>query len=63
MYAESTPTAHIPSQAARSAETLDAVASAGWDGERDAFFRLTAALFPPAFTSGAGVLLASYDED
>ena len=35
-----------------------------WDDERDArFFRLTAALFTPAFCHGAGVLLASYDPD
>jgi hypothetical protein len=33
-----------------------------WDDIRDiTFFRLTATLFPPAFTFGASVLLASYD--
>ena len=35
-----------------------------WDDERDsAFFRITAALFSCEFTYGAGVLLASYDDD
>jgi hypothetical protein len=27
------------------------------------FFRIVQSLFPPSFTFGAGVLLASYDED
>jgi hypothetical protein len=27
------------------------------------FFRVVSALFPPEFTAGAGVLLASYDEE
>ena len=35
-----------------------------WDDERDGqFFRLTDGLFPPAYSYGAGVLLASYDPD
>jgi hypothetical protein len=35
-----------------------------WDEERDGrFFRITAALFGADFCYGAGVLLASYDED
>lgn len=35
-----------------------------WDDERDtAFFRITASLFPCEFTYGAGVLLASYDDE
>jgi hypothetical protein len=35
-----------------------------WVDSRDVpFFRITNALFPPEFLSGAGVLLASYDED
>ena len=35
-----------------------------WDDLRDeAFFRCVAAVFPPAYTSGATVLLASYDHD
>lgn len=35
-----------------------------WNDDRDgAFFRITATLFPPAFTSGASVLLASYDDE
>lgn len=34
-----------------------------WDDARDIpFFRLTARLFTPAFSFGAGVLLASYDD-
>ena len=34
-----------------------------WDPKRDtAFFRITAPLFPRAFTEGASVLLASHDE-
>ena len=34
-----------------------------WDDDRDtAFFRITASLFSTAFTFGASVLLASYDE-
>jgi hypothetical protein len=35
-----------------------------WDDARDVpFFRITADLFPAAFCSGAGVLLASYDDE
>jgi hypothetical protein len=35
-----------------------------WDDQRDeAFFRCVAALFTPAYTAGATVLLASYDHD
>ena len=35
-----------------------------WDDERDGrFFRITAALFGAELCYGAGVLLASYDED
>ena len=35
-----------------------------WDDERDGrFFRITAALFGADFCYGAGVLLASYDDD
>jgi uncharacterized membrane-anchored protein len=35
-----------------------------WDDQRDeAYFRCVAAVFAPAFTSGATVLLASYDHD
>jgi hypothetical protein len=35
-----------------------------WDEARDeAFFRLTALLFDPSFSYGAGVLLASYDPE
>ena len=35
-----------------------------WDDVRDlAFFSITASVFPPAFTYGAGVLLASYDDE
>jgi len=35
-----------------------------WDDERDTvFFRIVARLFSPAFDMGAGVLLASYDDD
>lgn len=35
-----------------------------WDDDRDtAFFRLTAQLFTSEFTYGAGVLLASYDDE
>ncbi len=35
-----------------------------WDDERDVpFFRITAELFSHDFVYGAGVLLASYDED
>lgn len=35
-----------------------------WDDERDGqFFRITSSLFEPAFCSGAGALLASYDPD
>lgn len=46
--------------AAYATETLPS----SWDDERDtAFFRITAELFSCEFTSGAGVLLASYDED
>ena len=61
MYAELTPTAAIPTQ---NRPSTDSSAAAGWDEHRDGtFFRLTATLFAPAFTSGAGVLLASYDED
>lgn len=34
-----------------------------WDDTQDgAFFRLIEGLFTPAFTFGAGVLLASYDD-
>lgn len=34
-----------------------------WDDDRDtAFFRITGPLFSSAFTFGASVLLASYDE-
>jgi hypothetical protein len=63
MHTESTPTASIPSQSTASAGAAAAGPDAGWDAERDAFFRMTATLFPPAFSAGAGVLLASYDED
>lgn len=35
-----------------------------WDDARDgAFFRMTADLFGASFTAGAGVLLASYDDE
>lgn len=35
-----------------------------WDDARDGeFFRLAADLFTPSFTAGAGVLLASYDDE
>jgi len=35
-----------------------------WDAARDdAFFRITAPLFAAAFTAGATVLLASYDDE
>ena len=35
-----------------------------WDTERDAaFFTITARLFDAAFVAGAGVLLASYDDE
>ena len=35
-----------------------------WDDARDdTFFRITATLFAPEFTMGAGVLLASYDDE
>jgi uncharacterized membrane-anchored protein len=52
--------------------SADTLASSGlppsfvttWDDQRDeAFFRCIAAVFPPAYTSGATVLLASYDHD
>ena len=46
--------------AATAIETIPAT----WDDERDnAFFRITASLFSCEFTYGAGVLLASYDDD
>jgi hypothetical protein len=35
-----------------------------WDDQRDEpFFRCVVGVFPAAFTSGATVLLASYDHD
>jgi hypothetical protein len=34
-----------------------------WDANRDAFFRIVAPVFAPRFLFGAGVLLASYDDD
>jgi len=35
-----------------------------WDDEADGvFFALTATLFAPSYTYGAGVLLASYDDE
>ena len=46
--------------AATAIETIPAT----WDDDRDnAFFRITASLFSCEFTYGAGVLLASYDDD
>ena len=36
---------------------------AAWSTADDTFFRVVSALFPPEFTAGAGVLLASYDEE
>jgi hypothetical protein len=36
---------------------------ASWNASRDeAFFRIVDGLFPPEFLTGAGVLLASYDD-
>jgi hypothetical protein len=40
--------------------TLESLA-AGWSTADEAFFRIAAEIFPPAFLAGAGVLLASYD--
>ena len=35
-----------------------------WNDDRDGvFFRITATLFPATFVYGAGVLLASYDDE
>jgi hypothetical protein len=46
--------------AATAIETIPAT----WDDVRDtAFFRVTTSLFSGEFTYGAGVLLASYDDE
>jgi len=42
--------------------TLESLAT-GWSTADEAFFRIAAEIFPPAFLAGAGVLLASYDPD
>ena len=34
-----------------------------WTSADETFFRLTSAAFSPAFLAGAGVLLASYDDE
>jgi hypothetical protein len=34
-----------------------------WSAADEAFFRITAELFSPAYAMGAGVLLASYDQE
>ena len=34
-----------------------------WSAADDTFFRVVVNLFPTAFTAGAGVLLASYDDE
>ena len=34
-----------------------------WSAADEAFFRITAELFSPAYAMGAGVLLASYDPE
>ncbi|MDQ1626743.1 MAG: hypothetical protein QOI54_487 [Actinomycetota bacterium] len=45
--------------------TLSVAVPAGavWSGADEAFFRLVAAVFPPALLLGATVLLASYDPE
>lgn len=49
--------------AAAPADQIPTPRPADWHASGDdAFFRLTAHLFPPSFMAGAGVLLASYDE-
>ena len=40
-------------------ESLPAV----WSPADDTFFRVVASVFPPEFTTGAGVLLGSYDDE
>lgn len=35
----------------------------GWSAADEAFFRIVAEVFPPAFLRGGSVLLASYDAD
>jgi hypothetical protein len=37
--------------------------STDWSAVDDAFFRIVGRLFSPAFLAGAGVVLASYDEE
>lgn len=34
-----------------------------WTAADESFFRITSAAFSPAFLAGAGVLLASYDDE
>jgi hypothetical protein len=42
--------------------TSNEVISVAWEPSRDdVFFRIVSGLFPSKFTSGAGILLASYD--
>lgn len=36
---------------------------AAWSAADDTFFRVVASVFPADFTAGAGVLLASYDDE
>jgi hypothetical protein len=44
--------------------TVAATASSvGWSAADESFFRLIDGAFAPSFLSGAGALLASYDED
>ena len=39
------------------------VRTATWSAEDEQFFRITAELFQPSYLWGAGVLLASYDDE
>jgi hypothetical protein len=43
--------------------TSGEVGATTWSAGDEAFFRMVAWLFPPAFVLGAGVVLASYDGD
>jgi hypothetical protein len=46
----------------RSTDALESVRVA-WSAADEAFFKITAELFSPAYAQGAGVLLASYDPE